>query len=385
MASEKRRSAFQCVRPGGRPSKVFSGPPPGAAESASRMDETVSEFIRRAILKIPFANMMEILQAWGFLPESQLNTVNLRQIKDSVALEVVRLCEERRATMKQAAMLDIIYNKTFQNKKIWDVYRMSKAPEEDIDLFDQEEFKRTFKRILQAALKNVTISFRDFEDNALWIRIAWGTHHKKPNQYKASYVVYHSQTPYVFVALSANKSCIPLLCQALVSATKYHQISKMELRSHYLDSLKDIVFKQFNQAIQVHYPRPLQERNVESEIAMDPRVVQENKREKEKILRVTKETFGDGLQPKLEFAQYKLETVFRRDTGMGILGAKEEPFRCLIKFSSPHLLEALKSLAPAGYADSPLSPLLTCIPHKARNYLQSEREKTFGRQNTPGP
>lgn len=59
----------------------------------------------------------------------------------------------------------------------------------------------------------VTINFREYEDNAIWIRIAWGTPYTKPNQYKTSYVVYHSQTPYVFISASVLRSNLPLLCQ----------------------------------------------------------------------------------------------------------------------------------------------------------------------------
>jgi len=34
------------------------------------------------------------------------------------------------------------------------------------------------------------------------------------------------------------------------------------------------------------------------------------------------------------------------------------------------------SLSP-GMADAPLSPLLTCIPHKARNYFKIREKKGF--------
>ncbi|KAG5200291.1 hypothetical protein JEQ12_004825 [Ovis aries] len=96
--------------------------------------------------------------------------------------------------------------------------------------------------------KQVTVSFRDAEENSVWIRIAWGTQYKKPNQYKPAYVVYYSQTPYAFTSSSQLKSNLPLLGQALTVASKHHQIVKMDLRSRYLDSLKAIVFKQYNQS-----------------------------------------------------------------------------------------------------------------------------------------
>lgn len=123
---------------------------------------------------------------------------------------------------------------------------------DDIDLFDMEQFKSSFKKILQRALKNVTVSFRDAEENSVWIRIAWGTQYKKPNQYKPAYVVYYSQTPYAFTSSSRLKSNLPLLGQALTVASKHHQIVKMDLRSRYLDSLKAIVFKQYNQSFETH-------------------------------------------------------------------------------------------------------------------------------------
>ncbi|XP_019675668.1 centromere protein N isoform X2 [Felis catus] len=276
------------------------------------MDETVAEFIKRTILKIPMTEMMTILKAWDFLPENQLQTVNFRQRKESLVQDLVLLCESKRASLRDAALLDIIYTQFHQHQKVWDVFQMSKEPGEDVDLFDMERFKSSFEKILRRALKNVTVSFRDAEENAVWIRIAWGTQYRKPNQYKPVYVVYYSQTPYAFTSFCHLKSNTPLLSQALTVASNHHKIVKMDLRSRYLDSLKAIVFKQYNQ----------------------------------------------------------LETKFRSDFHGGILAERKEPLRCLIKFSSPHLLEALKSLAPAGIADAPLSPLLTCIPNKGMNYFK---------------
>uniref|UniRef100_A0A2K5QEY9 Centromere protein N n=1 Tax=Cebus imitator TaxID=2715852 RepID=A0A2K5QEY9_CEBIM len=309
------------------------------------MDETVAEFIKRTILKIPMNELITILKAWDFLSENQLQTINFRQRKESLVQHLVRLCEEKHASLNDAALLDIIYTQFHQHQKIWDVFQMSKGP--------------------------VTVSFRETEENAVWIRIAWGTQYTKPNQYKPTYVVYYSQTPYAFTSSSRLRRNAPLLGQALTVASKHHQIVKMDLRSRYLDSLKAIVFKQYNQIFETHNSTtPLQERNLGLDINMDSRIIHENIAEKERVQQITQETFGDYPQPRLEFAQYKLETKFKSDLNGSILAEREEPLRCLIKFSSPHLLEALKSLAPAGIADAPLSPLLTCIPNKRMNYFK---------------
>ncbi|KAM5262405.1 centromere protein N isoform 2-T2 [Ctenodactylus gundi] len=301
------------------------------------MDETLAEFIRRTILKIPMSEMMTILKAWDFLSENQLQTINFRQRKESLARDLLLLCQEKCASINDAALLDIIYTQVHRHQKIWDVFQMTKGPGEDVDLFDMEEFKRSFKKILQRALKNVTVSFRDAEENAVWIRIAWGTQYARPNQYRPTFVVYYSQTPYAFTSSNRLKNIIPLLGQT---------------------------FENYNSTA------PLQERSLGLNINMDSRIIHENTVEKERVQRVTQETFGDCPLPQLEFAQYKLETKFKGGINGGILAEREEPLRCLIKFSSPHLLEALKSLAPAGIADAPLSPLLTCIPNKAMNYFK---------------
>ncbi|CAD7689186.1 unnamed protein product [Nyctereutes procyonoides] len=335
------------------------------------MDETVAEFFKRTILKIPMTEMMTILKAWDFLSEKQLQNVNFQQRKESLVQDLVLLCEKKRASVHDAALLDIVYTQFHRHRKVWDVFQMSKGPGEDIDLFDMEQFKSSFKKILQRALKNVMVSFRDAEENAVWIRIAWGTQYRKPNQYKPVYVVYYSQTPYAFTSSCPLRSNIPLLGQALTVASNHHKIVKMDLRSRYLDSLKAIVFKQYNQTFETYNSTtPLQEKPLELDIHMDSRIIHENRIEKERVQRVTQETFGDYSQPRLEFAQYKLETKFKSDFNGDILAERKEPLRCLIKFSSPHLLEALKSLAPAGIADAPLSPLLTCIPNKGMNYFR---------------
>jgi centromere protein N len=40
---------------------------------------------------------------------------------------------------------------------------------------------------------------------------------------------------------------------------------------------------------------------------MNSRTIHENTIEKERVQRITQQTFGDYCQPQLEFAQYKLE------------------------------------------------------------------------------
>ncbi|KAH0619527.1 hypothetical protein JD844_000213 [Phrynosoma platyrhinos] len=324
----KRRSREDCRQ--NSPSKVFV------------MDDTVAEYIRRTVLRIPCSETVKMLTTWKFLSDSQLKSLNINQKKENVSQEVVQLCEI--VPVKQLHLTT--YNYTYRDKKLWSVYQMTREEGDENYFFDLANFKKKFKENLQSPLKNVTINFKEYEDNAIWIRIAWGTQHTKPNQYKPTYVVYQSQTPYVFISHSIYKRFIPMLCQALLVAASYSDIHEMELRSHCLDSLKDIVFKRCSQSFQTHHLRPLQEKNSTLENAIT-------------VARSDTE---------------QLETTFRSEQENGILNDKE-PFRCMVKFSSPHLLEALQSLAPAGLADAPLSPLLTCITQKARNYFKIRERK----------
>ena len=89
----------------------------------------------------------------------------------------------------------------------------------------------------------------------------------------------------------------------------------MDLRSRYLDSLKAIVFKQYNQSFETHNSTTsLQERSLGLDINMDSRIIHENKVEKERVQRVTQEIFGDYPQPRLEFAQYKVGRCYKLTT-----------------------------------------------------------------------
>ncbi|KAF3829773.1 hypothetical protein GH733_001724, partial [Mirounga leonina] len=97
------------------------------------------------------------------------------------------LCEEKSASLHDAALLDILYILLDQHQEVWDVFQMSKGPDKDLDLFDMEQFECSLAKILQRVLENVTVCFRDAEESATWTRIAWGTQYRKPNQYKPAY------------------------------------------------------------------------------------------------------------------------------------------------------------------------------------------------------
>uniref|UniRef100_A0A8C8XK62 Uncharacterized protein n=1 Tax=Panthera leo TaxID=9689 RepID=A0A8C8XK62_PANLE len=107
------------------------------------MDRAVAEFIKRTILKIPVTEMLTVLQ----------QTTDFWKKKESLVQRLVMLCEEKQASVNDAALVDVIYTQFPQHQKIWDIFQMNKGPGEDIDLFYMEQFKRSVKKILR--------SFRD--------------------------------------------------------------------------------------------------------------------------------------------------------------------------------------------------------------------------------
>ncbi|CAI9599587.1 unnamed protein product, partial [Staurois parvus] len=179
--------------------------PPGSAlrsrrrQSTPAVDECVIEFIKRTIQKMSMAELMTHLRTWGFLTDKELQTLPAKSTRETIALEVVHLCEAKQATLNHAADLDFIYNHSNAKKRTWDVYQMSKPTDSEMNHIDVSEFKARFKKAIHSVMKNATIHFKDFGD-ATWIRLAWSQTSMKPNQYRPTFVVYHTQTPYVFVS-----------------------------------------------------------------------------------------------------------------------------------------------------------------------------------------
>lgn len=82
------------------------------------MDETVAEYIRRTVLKIPRDEIKMMLQKWGFLSESQLQSLNFHQIKDNISQEVVQLCEVNLNPLLQKMSLTYRMHENHHEKKL---------------------------------------------------------------------------------------------------------------------------------------------------------------------------------------------------------------------------------------------------------------------------
>ncbi|XP_077144470.1 centromere protein N isoform X2 [Ranitomeya variabilis] len=355
-------------------------PTPGTAnrprrrqQSIAAMDECTSEFIKRMITRMSFAEVMPVLKAWGVLAERDLQSLTMKNSKESLAMEVVHLCETRKCTMVRAAELDLVYTHAKSKLKIWEVLQMSKQTDPGMNFTDVSNFRASFKKFVFSIQRNLIIHFREFGD-ALWIRIAWGKDYMKPNQYRPSFIVYHIQTPYVFMT-SLTKTQQPLVCQGLLSAAGYDSIEKMDLKSRYLESLQDIVFKRFSQPFQSYQSRSAPEESC-MPTTVNQRADSERMKGKARVRQAMLETLGDGGLPVLECADYMLDTPFKGEAG---IANKIKPFQCMVKFSSPHILESVRSLAQSGLSEAPVSSLFSAIISKGKNiFYVSEKKESSG-------
>ncbi|KAJ8340616.1 hypothetical protein SKAU_G00352490 [Synaphobranchus kaupii] len=342
------------------------------------MDDSTKQVLRQIIRRIPLNKLQNMLSKWEHLSKKQLRSLEFTQPKWLLCDNLLSICEENDLSMKHVTELEIIYRIDHPAQGSWNVCQLI-DPEEEAVTADLLHFKQLFKAHLRGLISHVSVKTKKHEDGAIWIRIAWGDNFTQPNHLKPTYVVHHLQTPYVFVSGLTMKHK-PLLHQALVLSAHYGGIKDVHLSGRCLTALRDLLMRQYKQVFPVKHPRLLLER---SPLPSNPNIQMEHAKHAENRLQMAAEAFGEGILPKLETAVYKLETRFR-ENGNGMLGRREEPFRGVVKFASSNLLESLKYCVSSGMASAPVTPLLSSITQKGRNYFVIT-DKGPGASHTPGP
>ncbi|XP_008404130.1 centromere protein N isoform X2 [Poecilia reticulata] len=307
------------------------------------MDNSVKHLLQRLIRRIPASMLKSTLDKWGRLTAENRKSLDFTQSKWTIAQELVSICEESELTVKHITELEMIY---------------------DAHSVELMQFKEQFKSHLSELKRNVSVKIKKHTDEAVWIRVAWGDGLSRPNHLKATYVVHYLQTPYVFVnALSSKHK--PLLLQALTLSTKHQQIKAANLSGQKLTALRDLLMRQYQQVFPTKYPSPLPESDQSISKLRIEKVQAEASANRH---RMAGETFGDGTLPALQSAVFQLETKFKDPTNEAMT-QRDEPFICSVKFSSSNLLESLRHCAASGIASTPVTPLLSSIPLKGRNYF----------------
>ncbi|XP_068175464.1 centromere protein N [Antennarius striatus] len=336
------------------------------------MDESMKRLLQRLVRRIPAQMLKTTLEKCVRLTASQQRSVEVLQPKWAFTETLLDICEENGWTVKHVTKLEMTCFMDNPNQGMWYAFQLV-DPEDDAHAVELMQFKEKFKYHLKDLVRPVSIKIKKHTDEAVWIRIAWGDGFSPPNHLKPTYVVHYLQTPYVFVTNLTSKRK-PLLCQALVLSTRHQIIKDANLSGRKLTAVRDLLMKQYQQAFPIKYPSPLAERH---ETVSNPHIEKEQAESASKRFQMACEAFGDGMLPQLQTSIYKLETKFRDHTNKTMTD-REKPFRCVVKFESTNLLESLRSCASSGIASTPVTPLLSSIPLKGRNYFVVT-------DNTPGP
>ncbi|XP_022600571.1 centromere protein N [Seriola dumerili] len=327
------------------------------------MDNSTRRLLQRLMRRIPTPLLKTTLEKWGRLTVAQRQSMDFTQPKWAVTEKLLAICEENEWTAKQITELEMIYIIDNPNQGMWYAFQLM-DPEDDAHSVELMQFKEQFKSHLSELVRHVSVKIKKHTDEAVWIRIAWGDSLSRPNHLKPTYVVHYLQTPYVFVTSLTSKQK-PLLSQALVLSTRYHAIKDANLSGRKLTAIRDLLMRQYQQAFPTKYPSPLAEKN---HTVSNPRIEREQAGLIANRLQMACEAFGDGMLPQLQSAVYKLETKFKDHTNK-TMTERDEPFKCVVKFASTNLLESLRHCASSGIASTPVTPLLSSIPLKGRNYF----------------
>uniref|UniRef100_A0A8C1ELV4 Centromere protein N n=1 Tax=Cyprinus carpio carpio TaxID=630221 RepID=A0A8C1ELV4_CYPCA len=329
------------------------------------MDAQVRSVLRRVIQRIPNKNIENLLKKWNCLSADQLCALDYTRPKWMIVEQVTSFCEENRLNLKHITNLEMIYHIENPDKGVWHACQLTEAQGMDDAVgVDLTQFKEQFKAHLHGVVRHISIKIKKHEDEAIWIRIAWGDNFSKPNHLKPTYVVHHLHTSYVFISNLMAKHKI-FLCQALVIATKHGSIKDGHLSTRSLTAMRELLLRRYQQVFPNAHSRILQERNT---LPSHPCIGKEHSEHEEMRYQMSCEAFGHGPTPKLETAVYRLETRYRGN-GNHTLSDREEFFRGVVRFSSSSLLDSLRHCVASGMAEGPVTPLLSAITQRGRNYF----------------
>lgn len=325
------------------------------------MDEQARSVLNRVIRTIPNKNMKNLLSKWNCLSADQLQALDYTKPKRMIVEHIIDCCESSSLNLKHITNLEMIYHLDNPDQGTWYACQLTDA-QDDAVCVELTQFKEQFKAHLHGVIRHISIKMKKHEDDAIWIRIAWGDNFSKPNHLKPTYVVHHLHTSYVFISNLMAKHKI-FLCQALVVATRHGSIKDGHLSTRSLTAMRDLLLRRYQQVFPSAQSKIQQERDSPP---LHPCIGKEHSDYEEMRHQMACEAFGHGPTPKLETAVYKLETRYRGNGNLTV-SDREEFFRGVVRFSSSSLLESLRNCVASGMAEGPVTPLLSAITRRGRN------------------
>lgn len=324
--------------------------------------------LRHAMYRLRQAECLSVLEAWDVFSGSQMQVLGrvTRGGKGNLISAAVRFCKEKNVELKKVAELSLLSLQKTPNKKQWTVFQLLNPQEAD-KCFDAGDLEYELQENISAYFENVVAVI--VREDAVWIQVILMEGARSTvSMGQMANIVFYPQCHHMFIA-DLKASYNDYIIQALQATLNYSEAQVVPLKGRNLESLAQIILRRTNEG---YRPNKLaQETSVQEKVApLDPRTCDENLREKQRTMALTRQAFGDAPQPMLESLSYAMDTRFRGYKVVPQMEGHTEHFRMKVKLESKNVLEAVKSLAPLGLAAAPLPGLLTMVPQRGRNFFK---------------
>uniref|UniRef100_UPI00358F728C centromere protein N isoform X3 n=1 Tax=Myxine glutinosa TaxID=7769 RepID=UPI00358F728C len=323
------------------------------------MQPTAWMILRQLIIRCKIGQSMKLLESWGYFSHNELQRLKQCRSKMALVSAVRPIAEENDIALQQVMELELLYVQLFSKQKNWRAFKLTDPENLRAEPIDQERLRADLQIKLSLFFKSISIQE--------WSR-------KAKLQRCTVQAVFYPLSAHIFLTF-AKPSIQDHLLQVLHLALKYRRIEVVSLSGHCLESLSDIVSNKANMyGLQNPILAITSKHNTEAE--RDPWIIDENKKDKERAMALTCQSFGTQPQPVLEELAFTMATRFRGLITVPEMKESTDIFAMKVLFQNKNVLEAINRLAPLGLGHPPLPYILRSVPHNGRNHFHvSDRKR----------
>uniref|UniRef100_UPI0035900407 centromere protein N isoform X4 n=1 Tax=Myxine glutinosa TaxID=7769 RepID=UPI0035900407 len=261
------------------------------------MQPTAWMILRQLIIRCKIGQSMKLLESWGYFSHNELQRLKQCRSKMALVSAVRPIAEENDIALQQVMELELLYVQLFSKQKNWRAFKLTDPENLRAEPIDQERLRADLQIKLSLFFKSM-VAVRVIQ-NAFWIQISIQEWSRKAKLQRCTVqAVFYPLSAHIFLTF-AKPSIQDHLLQVLHLALKYRRIEVVSLSGHCLESLSDIVSNKANMyGLQNPILAITSKHNTEAE--RDPWIIDENKKDKERAMALTCQSFGTQPQPVLE-------------------------------------------------------------------------------------
>ncbi|XP_030831301.1 centromere protein N [Strongylocentrotus purpuratus] len=359
----------------------------------------IKGILRKVLCVLKREELGEVVKKWGVFGEESIrevthlaNSVGRTVPRKSITEKIVQECVKQKISNKQISELDLLCSIRHPEKKKWCVYELKGLSEDHSKkAFDPQVYFDKFTKHISVYFKHDLCM--DKRGEAIWLRIGIYDSGKDSAYFFSSntiYVVYYPHSRHLIVSVR-KKGLMQFVMQALILSLGCTSCKETKLTGYHLDSLADLTLNPASQGWFSKFrhnqvdTNPLvktqtRKRRGDSLDLEDKSLISENVEDEEKCQKDLDSSFGTNKQPKLERIVYEMENKFRGTRAAPRMATRQEPFRCVVKFEGPNVLEGLRQLHPSGISSTALPYLFEQVLSTGKNhfriYDKSSRDRT---------